>query len=107
MPRLTQQTTVEAPIQFVASPMLDMMNAMYFTGHVTISDGVEGWPVELRRGMAADLLGALDFAFDYPGGDPGGLGTLCDTLWVPPAAWRALDALGSSVEGMPNGLADL
>ena len=107
MPRLTQQTTVEAPIQFVASPMLDMMNAMYFTGHVTISDGVEGWPVELRREMAPDLLGALDFAFDYPAGDPGVLGTLCDNLWVHPEAWRDLDALVSYVESMPNGIGEL
>src|SRR5437867_8732609 len=107
MPRLTQQTTVEAPIQFVASPILDMMNAMYFTGHVTISEGVEGWPVELRREMAPDLLGALAFAFDYPAGGPGGLGTLCDNLWVHPEAWRDLEALVSYVESMPNGIGAL
>src|SRR5436309_15339254 len=104
MPRLTQQTTVEAPVRFVASPMLDMMRAMYFTGHVTISEGVEGWPVELRREMAADLLGALEFGFDYPAGAPGVLGTLWDNLRVHPEAWRGLDALVSYVERMPNGI---
>src|SRR5436309_4464551 len=106
MPRLTQQTTVEAPIRFVASPMLDMMNAMYFTGHVTISEGVEGWPVELRRGMAPDLLGALDFAFDYPAGDPGVPGTLCDNLWVHPESWSDLVGPVSYVQRMPNGSGD-
>jgi len=108
MPRLTPQSTVEAPaIQFVASPMLDMLNAMYFTGHVAVSEGVEGWPVELRRVMAPDALDELDFAFNYPAGDPGVLGTLCDNLFVHPEAWRNLDALISYVNGMPDGLGDL
>jgi DNA-binding transcriptional ArsR family regulator len=108
MPRLTQPTVVETPrIQFVASPMLDMMNAMYFTGHVTISEGVEGWPIDLRRDMAEDLLAELDFAFEYPAGDPGVLGTLCDNLFVHPEAWRDLDALTSYVKGMPDGLGDI
>ena len=108
MPRLTQTTTTEAPaVQFVASPMLDMMNAMYFTGHLTVSEGVEGWPVELRREMTPDLLGELDFAFNYPAGDPGVLGTLCDNLFVHPEAWRDSDALVSYVESMPEGIGEL
>jgi len=108
MPRLTQPFVVEAPaIQFVASPMLDMLNAMYFTGHVAVSEGVEGWPVDLRRRMAPDLLAELDFAFEYPAGNPGILGTLCDNLFVHPEAWRGLDALVSYVKGMPDGIGEL
>jgi len=86
--------------------MLDMMNALYFTGHVTISEGVEGWPVDLRREMAPELLAELDFAFDYPAGDPGVLGTLCDNLFVHPEAWRDLDALVSYVKDMPDGIGE-
>src|SRR5213596_2858140 len=96
MPRLTQPSTIESSaVQFVASPMLDMMNAMYFTGHVTVSEGVEGWPLALRREMAKDFLIELDFAFNYPAGDPGILGTFCDNLFVHPEAWRDLDSLVS------------
>ena len=108
MPRVTQLSKTEAPvIQFVASPMLDMMNAMYFTGHVAVSEGVEGWPVELRRQMTPDLLAQLDFAFDYPAGDPGALGTLCDNLFVHTEAWPDLNALISFVNDMPDGIGDL
>jgi len=108
MPRLSQTATIEAPaIQFVASPTLDMMNAMYFTGYVTQSEGVEGWPVALRREMAPDLLGELDFMLDYPAGDPGLLGTLCDDLFVHPKAWRDVDALASYVERMPDGVGEI
>jgi ArsR family transcriptional regulator, arsenate/arsenite/antimonite-responsive transcriptional repressor len=108
VPRLTQQPPVETPaIQFVASPMLDMMNAMYFTGHVTISEGVEGWPVELRGALAKDLLAELDWAFEYPAGDPGALGTLCDNLFVHPEAWRDLEALVSYIKSMPNDIGEL
>jgi DNA-binding transcriptional ArsR family regulator len=107
MPRL-QTTTVETPaIQFVSSPALDMMNAMYFTGHVTVSDGVEGWPLELRREMAADLLAELDFMFDYPAGDPGVLGILCDNLFIHPEAWRDVEALFAYIENMPEGIGEL
>ena len=108
MPRLSQTTTIETPsVQFVASPSLDMMNAMYFTGHVTQSEGVEGWPVELRRQMAPDLLAELDFMSDYPAGDPGVLGTLCDNLFIHPEAQRSVDALISYVESMPDGIGEL
>ncbi|TMF13117.1 MAG: winged helix-turn-helix transcriptional regulator [Chloroflexi bacterium] len=108
MPRLTQPSTIESSaVQFVASPMLDMMNAMYFTGHVTVSEGVEGWPLALRREMAKDLLIELDFAFNYPAGDPGILGTFCDNLFVHPEAWRDLDSLVPYLNGMPDGIGDL
>jgi len=83
------------------------MNAMYFTGHVTVSEGVEGWPVELRREMAPDLLAELDFTFNYPAGDPGVLGTFCDNLFVHPEAWRDLDALIFYLKAMPDGLGEL
>jgi len=108
MPRLSQTATIEAPaIQFVASASLDMMNAMYFTGHVTQSEGVEGWPVALRREMAPDLLAELDFMFDYPAGNPGVLGILCDNLFVRPGAWPDIEALLSYIESMPDGVGKL
>jgi ArsR family transcriptional regulator len=83
------------------------MNAMYFTGHLTQSEGVEGWPVELRRVMAPDLLAELDFMFEYPAGDPGVLGILCDNLFIHPEAWRDVDALIAYVESMPDGIGEL
>ncbi len=107
MPRL-QTAPIDAPaIQFVASPALDMMNAMYFTGHVREGEGVDGWPVQLRREMAPDLLAELDFLFDYPGGDPGVLGIFCDNLWTHPETWRDVEAVISYIQSMPDGIGEL
>ena len=94
-------------MQFVASPSLDMMNAMYFTGHLTQSEGVEGWPAELRRQMAPDLLAELDFMFEYPAGDPGVMGILATISSSIPRLWRDVDALIAYVESMPHGIGEL
>jgi len=108
MPRLSPTLDSETlTVQFAASPSLDLMNAMYFTGHATQSEGVEGWPVELRLEMAEDLLAELDFMFNYPAGDPGVLGILCDNLFIHPEAWRDVEALLSYVENMPDSIGKL
>jgi len=93
-------------IQFVASPSLDLMNAMYFTSLAPQLEGVEGWPVRLRGEMAPELLAELDSLYNYPAGDPGIMGTLGDNLFVHPETWRSVDALISYVEEMPDGIGD-
>jgi hypothetical protein len=43
MPRLTQATAPDTTrVEFIVSPMLDMLNAMYFTSLIPQLDGVEG-----------------------------------------------------------------
>ena len=85
MPRLTQTASISAPaIQFVASPALDMLNAMYFTSLVPQMEGVEGWPRQLRQEMAPDLLEELDALYNYPAGDPAVMGTFGDNLFGHP-----------------------
>jgi DNA-binding transcriptional ArsR family regulator len=108
MPRLTQTVEIESPkVEFVVSPSLDMMNAMYFTSLVPQLEGVEGWPVELRREMAPDLLAELDFLYNYPAGDPGLMGTLGENLFVHPETWRDVKALVGYVRSMPDGIGDI
>jgi DNA-binding transcriptional ArsR family regulator len=105
MPRLTQLT--EAPglaIQFVASPALDMMNAMYFTSLAPQIEGIEGWPPQLRERMAPELLAGLDFLYNYPAGDPGLMGTLGDNLFIHPEVWGSVKALVAVIEGLPDGI---
>lgn len=105
MPRITQaQAPATTRIQFIVSPMMDMMNLMYFTSLVPQSEGVEGWPVRLRDEMAPDLLAELDALHNYPAGDPGVMGTLTDFLWAHPEAWRDIDALASYIRSMPDGV---
>jgi DNA-binding transcriptional ArsR family regulator len=108
MPRLTQTAEIEKPtVEFVVSPSLDMMNAMYFTSLVPEQEGVEGWPVALRREMAPELLAELDFLYNYPAGDPGIMGTLGDNLFIHPEAWRNVDALVAYIRSMPDGIGEL
>jgi DNA-binding transcriptional ArsR family regulator len=99
------EPTTRAPsVQFVFSPALDMMNAMYFTRLVVDSEGVEGWPVALREQMAPDLLSELDFLYTYPKGQPGIMGQLGDILFSAPEAWPSVDALIGFVRSLPAGL---
>ncbi|HET9476635.1 MAG TPA: metalloregulator ArsR/SmtB family transcription factor [Dehalococcoidia bacterium] len=90
-------------VEFIVSPMLDMMNLMYFTSLVPQIEGVEGWPVRLRAEMAPDLLAELDALYTYPAGDPGIMGTLGDFLFLHPEAWRNIDALLAYIRGLPDG----
>jgi len=109
MPRLAPAVEeLKTPsVEFVTSVPQDMMNAMYFTSLVIQNEGVEGWPVQLRKEMAAELLAELDFLYGYPAGDPGIMGTLGDNLFTHPEAWRDLESLVRYVEGMPDGIGEL
>lgn len=106
MPRITQATAPPTSrIQFVASPMLDMLNLMYFTSLVPQAEGIEGWPVRLRNGeMAPDLLQELDALYNYPAGDPGLMGTFGDFLFVHPEVWPDIEALTAYIRAMPDGV---
>ncbi len=107
MPRLNTSEAKAGPtIEFVVSVPLDLMNAMYFTHLVTEADGIEGWPVEVRKQMAPDLLEELDFLYSFPRGQPGVMGQLGDTLWAHPETWENVDALVSYVGNMPLGVGD-
>ena len=107
MPRLN--ATLEAPatrVEFVASPVLDLMNLMYFTSLVPQIEGVDGWPERLRGEMAPDLLAELDFLYNYPAGDPGLMGTLGDDLFAHPETWDGADSLLAYVRRLHPGVAD-
>ncbi|MBI2912593.1 MAG: helix-turn-helix transcriptional regulator [Chloroflexi bacterium] len=105
MPRLSQTITrTESRIQFVASPTLDLMNAMYFTSLVTQTDGIEGWPTRLRAEMTPDLLAELDSLYNYPAGDPGLPGILGENLFAHPELWHDLASLLRYVREMPLGV---
>lgn len=108
MPRLiaTEAPPQKTSVEFVFSPILDMMNAMYFTHLITDSEGVEGWPQQLRHDVAPDLLAELDFLYSFPNGQPGMLGQLGDILWGHPETWDSIDALVSHIRNMPAGLGE-
>jgi DNA-binding transcriptional ArsR family regulator len=104
VPRIEQLPTTQRPaIDFVASPTLDMLNAMYFTSLAGELEGIEGWPVQLRREMAPDLLAELDALYNYPAGDPGIMGILGDRLVVVPETWGDIDAFVRYVRSLPDG----
>ena len=104
MPRLSQTATIEAPaVQFTVSPTLDMLNAMYFTSLVPQMEGIDGWPAQLRREMAPDLLAELDALYEYPAGDPGVMGIFGDNLFGRPDLWGDIDRLVTYVRSMPLG----
>src|SRR3989442_7071232 len=109
MPRLSAaiDLTDGGSIQFLASPSLDMMNALYFTALTPVLEGVEGWPVQLRTEMAPDLLAELDFLLEYPAGDPGLVGTLADNIWIYPELWDSVQSLIDAVRSMPDGIGEL
>ena len=104
MPRLSPVTIHSPAVQFVASPVLDMMNAMYFTSLVPQMEGVSGWPEQLRREMSPELLAELDALYNYPAGDPGIMGIFGDNLFAHPALWGDVESLVSYVRSMPLGI---
>ena len=104
MPRLNN--TPQAPatrVEFVASPVLDMVNAMFFTSLVPQMDGVDGWPERLRGEMAPDLLADLDFLYTYPAADPGIMGVFGDNLFAHPECWGSVESLVRYLRAMPPG----
>ncbi len=50
-------------VEFAASISLDLLNAMYFTSLAGTCEGVDDWPVQVRRDMRPELLQELDFLF--------------------------------------------
>ena len=105
MPKLLQ-TRGGAKVEFVVSESLDLLNAMYFTRLVEDADGIEGWPAQVRREMDPVLLAELDFAFTFPRGQPGVLGTLVETLFTHREAWPGINELLRFVEKMPPGVGE-
>ena len=107
MPRLTQTTTATAPrVEFVVSVPLDLMNAMFFTGLVPQIEGVDGWPEQVRREMAPDLLAELDFLCNYPAGDPAVMGILGENLFAHRDTWAGVDQLLRYIGAMPAGVGE-
>lgn len=108
MPRLTATaTTPMTNVQFIVSASVDLMNAMYFTSLAAHAEGVEGWPLQLRREMSPELLAELDFLYNFPAGDPGLMGTLGDNLFAHPEAWPDVEALLRHIRSLPDGAGDL
>jgi ArsR family transcriptional regulator len=108
MPRLTAtQTTTRTPtVEFVFSPTLDLLNAMYFTHLILDSEGVEGWPVELRQTMAPDLLSELDFLYEYPAGDPAVMGILGEVVFAHREVWDSAESLASYIRALPDAMGE-
>jgi DNA-binding transcriptional ArsR family regulator len=108
MPRLTstEARPKSETVEFVFSVPLDLMNAMYFTHLVAVSEGVEGWPVRVREEMASDLLAELDSLYSFPKGQPGIMGQLGDVLFAHPEAWDSVDSLLDFVRNLPLGLGE-
>jgi DNA-binding transcriptional ArsR family regulator len=93
-------------IEFVASPSLDLINAMYFTRLVTDLDGIDGFPQETRERMPADLRDELDFLFSYPAQEPGIMGALNDSLFHYPETWGSVTHLLRHLRELPAGVGD-
>jgi len=106
MPRFHGATTTATRVEFVASVPLDLVNAMYFTYLAERSEGIEGWPAQLRREMRPELLAELDFMFSFPG-DPGVMGGVNDSLFAHRETWADLEALLRYVREMPAGAGEL
>jgi DNA-binding transcriptional ArsR family regulator len=93
-------------IDFVASVPLDLMNAMYFTSLIPDTEGVDGWPEQVRGRMQPDLLSELDALYNYPAGDPGLMGILGENLFARPELWGDIASLLTYVRDMPLGIGD-
>lgn len=106
MPKLSQPTTTAPQVEFVVSAPLDLMNAMYFTSLVEQSEGIDGWPAEVRKEADPELLAELDFLFTFPKGQPGVMGALTDRLLAHPEAWPDVDALTRFVGSLPLGVGE-
>jgi DNA-binding transcriptional ArsR family regulator len=104
MPRLTAtEAKPTEKIRVLFSESLDLLNAMYFTHFALEYEGVEGWPIEVRREMAPDFLEEFDAINEYPAGDPGLVAILNEIVFARPETWRSVDALVRFVRSMPDG----
>jgi ArsR family transcriptional regulator len=102
MPSLHSPKAPAAPaLQWVASPTLDLLNALSFTFLARDHEGVGAWPVETRRVMDPALLADLDRLHTYPRGDPGIMGALLDVVYAHPETWSGVEALLAFVRDLP------
>jgi len=108
MPKLTPAAALPRTptVEFLFNPSIDLMNAMYFTRLVVDTDGVEGWPVEVRAEMEPGLLAELDFLYTFPNDQPGVMGQLGDVLFAHPEAWESIEALVAWVRNLPLGIGE-
>ncbi|HEX5480132.1 MAG TPA: helix-turn-helix domain-containing protein [Dehalococcoidia bacterium] len=88
-------------IEFSTSPVLDLVNAMYFTALAETQEGVDEWPKRTRAGMDRALRAELDLLFTFPRSEPGIMGALNDTLFFHREAWSDVDALLDFVRTLP------
>ena len=102
MPNLLEPVTANPTrTQFVASPALDLLNAMYFTSLADQLEAVGDWPIRTRQRMDPALRQELDFLFSYPRQEPGVMGALNDVLFLHPEAWAGVDDLLRFVRDLP------
>lgn len=106
MPRLSPAAEPTTKVEFVISPSLDMMNAMYFTHLAGDAEGVEGWPAKLREEMDPELLRELDFLYTFPKGQPGVMGQFGDHLWAHRETWESVGAVVQYLQSLPPGLGE-
>lgn len=106
MPRFHGAIATSTKVEFVVSVPLDLVNAMYFTSLAGRSEGIEGWPAQLRGNMRPDLLAELDFLFSFPS-DPGVMGAVNDSLFAHRETWTDIEALLRYVREMPAGVGEL
>jgi DNA-binding transcriptional ArsR family regulator len=94
MPRLSLPEKQTAKVEFVLSVPIDLMNAMYFTHLVAESEGIDGWPAQVRNEMAPELLAEL-------------VGALHDSMWAHRETWRDIESLLTYVRGLPTDVGNL
>ena len=88
-------------IEFTVSPVLDLLNAMYFTSIADQLEGAAEWPTRTRQRMDPALRGELDLLFSYPRGEPGIMGALNDTIFFHRDRWQDVEGLLRFVRELP------
>jgi hypothetical protein len=106
MPRLSPAAEPTTKVEFVVSPSLDLMNAMYFTHLAGDSEGIDDWPAKVRQEMAPELLAELDFLYTFPKGQPGIMGQFGDHLWAHRETWTSIDAIVEYLRSLPEGIGE-
>lgn len=93
--------TTDVQVEFVASPALDLLNAMYFTHLAQDMEGLDEWPRRTRAAMAPELRDELDFLFTYPEHQAGLLGALNDALFLYAPHVATIDDVLAYVRSLP------
>lgn len=107
MPRALPAIQTDLRIEFLVSPSLDLVNAMYFTHLARDGDEIDGWPKRIRSAAPPDLLAELDELFTFPGEQPGVMGALNDVLFAHPKTWKDIEALLRFVEALPDDVGEV